>query len=195
MTDDDRMLSSLEPFEGQEVVVTAKMDGECTSLYRDGLHARSLEFSPHASRDRVRALHGRIAHQIDENWRLCGENLYAKHAIHYRRLADHFLLFSVWDEKNVCQSLDDTVTYAGILDLQTVPVLYRGEWAEALIRALYQPTLDGDECEGYVVRLSRPFHFREFRHVLGKYVRKNHVVQHGGHWANRVIVPNELRGN
>jgi hypothetical protein len=191
---DDRMLASLTPFEGQEVVVTAKCDGENTTMYRDYMHARSLEFTPHPSRDRVRALHGRLAHEIPENWRLCGENLYAKHAIHYHHLAAHFLLFSVWDEKNICQSWDDTVTYAGVLDLKTVPVLWRGKWDEALVRRLYQPKHEDDECEGYVVRMARAFHFREFRQVLGKYVRQGHVIQHGGHWANRVVVPNELKG-
>jgi hypothetical protein len=40
-TDDDRMLPDVRAFEGQEVVVTAKMDGEQTTMYTDYLHARA----------------------------------------------------------------------------------------------------------------------------------------------------------
>ena len=50
--DDDRVLSDVRSFEGQEVVVTAKMDGEQTTLYTDYLHARSVCWSLHPSRAR-----------------------------------------------------------------------------------------------------------------------------------------------
>lgn len=193
LTNDDRMMPKPERFfAGKEVVVTAKMDGENTSFYNDYLHARSVDYAPHPSRNRVRALHGRIAHDIPENWRLCGENLYAKHSIHYQHLADYFLLFSVWNAKNVCIDWNETVMWAELLGLKTVPVLYRGIWDEEKIRDLYQSTLNGDPCEGYVVRLVDEFPYRKFRESVAKYVRAGHVIQHGGHWANRVIVPNEL---
>ena len=53
-----------------------------------------------------------------------------------------------------------------------------------------------DTIEGYVVRLSREYHYSEFRKVCGKYVRKNHVNNnHGshGHWKAQKIIKNELR--
>ena len=49
-TDDDRVLPDVRHFEGQEVVVTAKMDGEQTTMYTDYLHARSIDWSRHPSR-------------------------------------------------------------------------------------------------------------------------------------------------
>lgn len=193
MTDDDRMVDDANAlFGGHEVVVTVKMDGENTTLYRDYIHARSLEFTPHPSRNRVRALHGSIAHEIPDGWRVCGENLYAKHAIHYKHLPAYFLAFSIWNEKNVCLSWDETLTWTELLGLQAVPVLYRGPWNEQKIRDLHRPIINGDECEGYVVRVADEFHYREFRTKVAKYVRANHVPVHGGHWANRVVVPNEL---
>jgi hypothetical protein len=192
VTDDDRVQADLSRLESGPVVVTAKMDGECTTMYRDYLHARSLEFQPHPSRERVKALHGAIAHDIPDGWRLCGENLFAQHSIHYTRLKAHFLVFSVWNDKNECLSWDEAVEWSALLGLQTVPVLYAGKWSEAEIKRLYQPTLDGDPCEGYVVRTADSFHYRDFRYCVAKFVRVNHVAVHGGHWANRVVVPNEV---
>lgn len=192
MTDDDRMVGDADAlFKGREVVVTAKMDGENSTLYTDGLHARSLDYTPHPSRNRLRALHASIAHDIPKGFRICGENLYAKHAIHYHKLPAHFLVFSVWNERNVCLSWDETQTWAALLGLRPVPVLYRGLWDEAKVKVCYQPTIDGEECEGYVVRDAGTFHYREFRTHVAKYVRAGHVVEHG-HWMARAVVPNEV---
>ena len=194
-TADDRTMDDPDvAFGGAEVVVTEKLDGENTTLYRDYLHTRSLDYAPHPSRDRVRALHGAIAHDIPEGWRLSGENLYAVHSIAYNALPAHFLLFSIWNERNECLSWDDTVTWAQLLGLAAVPVLYRGPWDEDAVRALdgvAKSQLGGDR-EGYVVRLAAGFHYRAFRRSVAKYVRKNHV-QTDDHWKEREVVPNHLR--
>lgn len=192
MTDDDRMMEDVAFFTGQRVVVTAKLDGENTTLYTDYVHARSLEFQPHPSRDRVKALHGTVGYEIPKGWRVCGENLFAKHAIHYHRLPAYFLVFSIWNERNVCLGWDDTLVWVQLLDLKTVPILYDGIWDEDLIRKLYTPTLDGDECEGYVVRVASEFHHRDFRRRVGKYVRASHVSVDGGHWMNKIVISNEI---
>src|SRR5690554_4811700 len=92
---DDLVSREVESFVGQRIIVTEKMDGENTTLYRDHLHARSLDSRHHPSRDWVKALHGRIAHEIPERWRVCGENLYARHSIGYEALPSYFMLFSV----------------------------------------------------------------------------------------------------
>lgn len=55
----------------------------------------SSRYTP--SRDWIKALHGQIAHEIPEGWRLCGENLYARHSIAYDALPSYFTLFSIWD--------------------------------------------------------------------------------------------------
>lgn len=193
-TSDDRIMTDPdEAFGAAEIVVTEKMDGECTTMYRDYLHARSLDYAPHPSRDRVRALHGAIAHDIPEGWRLCGENLYAVHSITYDALPAHFLVFSIWNERNECLSWDDTLTWAQLLGLDTVPVIARGIWNEALIRLsddVAKSQLGGDR-EGYVVRLTAGFHYRAFRRSVVKYVRKNHVTT-DDHWKAREVVLNRL---
>ena len=78
-------------------MVTEKLDGENTTLYADGLHARSLDSAHHPSRAWVKALHGRIGDADPGGWRVCGENMYARHSIAYDELDSWFYGFSVWD--------------------------------------------------------------------------------------------------
>lgn len=184
---DDKVIKSLEFFEGQDIVVTEKMDGENTTMYCDFIHARSLEYARGDDRGFVKSLQAQIGYKIPDGWRICGENLYAKHSIHYNNLPSFFLVFSVWDENNVCLSWDKTVDFAKSLDLQMVPVLYRGEWNEKVVRSLYK-----EGTEGYVVRRSDSFHYDEFKNCVAKYVRANHVTT-DKHWRHTQIVPNQLR--
>lgn len=189
VSSDDKIIENLDHLRGEEVVVTVKMDGEQTSMYRDGFHARSLDTAPHPSRDWLWGVHRQMGHDIPDGWRVCGENLYAKHSIHYTHLDALFLVFGIWDEKNLCLSWDDTTFYTQALGLKNVAVLYRGPFHEKTITDLGRQTHDGDPCEGYVCRVARAFQFKEFRSVVGKVVRQNHVTTHG-HWMRQAPVPN-----
>jgi hypothetical protein len=133
--DDDKVLNDVSMFENKSVVVTAKMDGENTTLYNDGTHARSIDSSNHPSRDWVKGLQGRIGYQIPEGMRICGENLYARHTVAYENLRDYFMVFSIW-EGDKCLSWKETVEWCELLDLQTVPVIWEGTWDEKAIREL-----------------------------------------------------------
>lgn len=189
---DDRIMPSLSGFYGEEVVVSLKMDGENTSVYRDGFHARSIDTPAHPSRDWLWGLHRRIGHDIPQGWRVCGENLFARHSIHYLNLPAHFLVFGIWNEKNECLSWDETVTWCRLLDLEHVPVILRGSWNEDTIRKLNPMAFQGDPCEGYVVRVARSFAYKEFKDVVGKFVRRGHI-QTTGHWAREAVVPNLVK--
>jgi hypothetical protein len=194
--DDDRMLSDTKHFEGKKVVVTAKMDGENTTLYNDYMHARSIDGQNHASRNWLKAFHGRMSYNIPEGWRVCGENLFAKHTVEYNNLENYFLVFSIWNERNECLSWEDTLLWAELLDLVMVPVLYVGEWDEEKIRHLYQPMINGDKCEGYVVRLLESFNYGEFRTSVAKYVCEEfrQKLQAGAsHWRHKMITPNKVK--
>lgn len=188
-TSDDIYVADTAIFERREVVVTLKMDGENTTMYRDHIHARSLDSKHHPSRTWVKNLHGAIAHAIPEGWRLCGENLFAEHSIRYEALPSYFMLFSVWDEQNRCLSWEETVEWAALLDLTNVPVLYRGVWNEATVRAI---ALDATTQEGYVVRTAAGFAYQDFGKHVAKWVRPSHV-QTDQHWMNRPVVPNGLQ--
>ena len=190
LINDDRQMQSTERFVGKEVVVTVKMDGENTTMYDDYMHARSLTSEMEPSKHWVKNLHGQKGWEFPTGWRFCGENLYAKHSIAYDKLKTFFMLFSIWTQENWCCSWDETVAWADMIGFQTVPVIYEGIYDEEKIKGLYTPTYDGHEMEGYVVRLRSAFHYKDFRHVVGKYVRKNHV-QTNEHWK-RTWVPNKL---
>ncbi len=182
-TNDDKILAHV-PFEGQEVVVTEKMDGENTTLYPNYLHTRSIDSPNHPSRNWIKNFHSKMGWQIPDGWRICGENLFAKHSIHYTKLSSYFMAFSIWHQWH-CFSWDDTLEWCKLLGLIPVPVLYKGQWDEELIRNL--PC----QGEGYVVRLADGFSYANFRNAVAKYVRPSHVnTSH--HWRFEKIVPNIL---
>jgi len=189
-TSDDKILSSYDHFVGMEVVVTEKMDGENTSCYNDHFHARSLDSMHHESRDAVKSLWGVFKHDIPDGWRICGENMYAKHAIAYNSLPSFFMVFSIWNEKNECLSWDETVEWCNLIGLKHVPVLYRGVWDEKHIKTLWTPD-KRDTMEGYVVRNANSFHYDDFAMNLAKVVRSGHVAEGSEHWKNN-WVPNKL---
>lgn len=180
INDDDRVIESLSAFEGQRVIVTEKMDGENTSMYRGAIHARSVDGRSHPSRDWVKQFWSQISADIPNGWRVCGENLYAKHSIHYGNLKTYFMGFSIWDESNRCLPWDETLEWFALLGVMPVPVLFDGIFDERKIRELYR---DGDweQTEGYVLRLAGSIGYGEFRKTFAKFVRAGHV-QTAKHW-------------
>jgi len=200
MNRDDRQMDDVSIFEDQRVMICEKLDGENTTWHSDLMHARSLDTDSHPSRSWVKNLWAQKAYNIPKDWRVCGENMFAKHAIHYSKangnaLDTYFYMFSIWDDRNMCLSWDETVEWAELLDLTLVPVLYDGIWDMEVIRELNKRMENNPgTIEGYVVRLAREYHYSEFRKVCGKYVRKDHIQNnHHGHWSKMKIIPNELK--
>lgn len=188
-TDDDKVMVEV-PFEGQRVIVTEKMDGENTSIYKNDLHARSIDGRHHPSRNWVKQFASSFQHELPSWLRICGENMYARHSIAYDELPSYFLGFSVWDEM-VCWHWDKTLELFDKLGIVSVPVIYDGLYDEQLIKDLWTD-MDNEHHEGYVVRLAAAFDDNQFSVSVGKFVRKNHV-QTDDHWMNGPIVPNKLR--
>jgi predicted kinase len=187
-TADDVRARDLAGLAGRRVVVTEKMDGENTTLYRDGLHARSLDSGHHPSRAWVKALHSRIAAQIPEGWRISGENLFAKHSIAYDDLDGYFYGFSVW-AGDQCLDWTSTVEFFQGVGIPTPRVLWAGTFDEKLIQQ--QVELDLSRQEGYVVRTAEGFAYPEFAERVAKWVRPSHV-QTDTHWMHAEVVPNRL---
>jgi hypothetical protein len=190
-TDDDRVLDSTGHFSGRQIIITEKMDGENTTMYHDYIHTRSLESSNHPSRGWVKNLHPRIQSSIPIGWRLCGENLFAKHTLRYDDLPSYFMLFSLWDENNLCLSWDETVEYAAVLDLVTVPVIYDGIWDEQYAKDL-SAKMDLSLQEGFVVRVADAFSYGGFRRNVAKFVRREHVGT-AHNWMMQRVERNGLR--
>ena len=65
---DDKVLPSVGHFEGRQVIVTEKMDGENTTLYRDHIHARSLDSKGGEDRAWVKQFWASIRGEIPEGW-------------------------------------------------------------------------------------------------------------------------------
>lgn len=180
VNDDDRVIDSLDHFIGKRVIVTRKMDGENTNMYCDYIHARSIDGRSHPSRDWVKQFWSTIMGDIPQSWRVCGENLFAKHSIHYKDLPTYFMGFSIWNDRNVCLSWDETMEWFQLLGITPVPVLYDGIFDEAAIKDLWNPK-NWAEDEGYVIRVADEIEYSQFKHKYAKFVRKGHV-QTAKHW-------------
>ncbi|MFH8800806.1 RNA ligase family protein [Streptomyces sp. NPDC017936] len=185
---DDVRAGGLSGFAGREVVVTEKLDGENTTLYADGLHARSVDSAHHPSRAWVKALQGRVGARIPAGWRVCGENVYARHSLAYDALEGYFYGFSVWDERDRCLGWDETVRFLRGLGVPVPPVLWRGVFDERTLRRL---RVDTGRQEGYVVRTAEGFALPDFAGRVAKWVRPGHVTT-GTHWMHTAVVENRL---
>lgn len=193
LTKDERTLRSTGAFLGRRVVVLTKMDGENFTLYRDYAHARAPEGQHRPWQDWVRNLQAQIGWEIPDGWRICGENLYARHTIAYQDLPSYYMAFAMYDQRNVCLSWGDTAAYAEMLGIPTPPVLYDGIWDEEAIQASFTgKTPYSDDSEGYVVRLYDEFPFSQFRFAVAKYVREGFRPVHGGLYQNGRILTNQL---
>ena len=189
LQNDDRMLQSTEGLEGTEVVVTEKMDGENCTMYRDYIHARSLEFAPQPWRTHIKAIHGTLQDDIPENYRICGENMTAVHSIKYTNLPSYFLVFNIWN-RLTCLSWEETMGWCALLNLQTAPLIYWGAYSDGLCQELCKQ-LNPETQDGFVVRPACAFHMKEYPYVVGKYVRKGHV-QTDEHWTKKPVEYNGL---
>ena len=107
----------------KKVIVSEKLDGECSTCYKNYMHARSIDGQNHVSRNWLKNFHAQMSYNIPDGWRICGENMYAKHTIFYNNLKTYFYVFSIWDEKNKCLSWDDTIFWAELLDLVNAFIL------------------------------------------------------------------------
>jgi len=191
LENDDRRISTLRYLEdANEVVFTEKMDGECTSMMRDAFYARSLDSRHHVSRDWAKALWGSIHNDIPDGWRICGENVYARHSIAYSELPSYFLGFGIWTERNERLSWDDCTEWFNLLGVSMVPVLYRGKF-DASIAGRLASEREHSGFEGVVVSVTDSYKMRQHKTHCAKWVRKGHV-QTDKHWMDGPVRPNLL---
>lgn len=200
VTSDDVFHTAMSMFEGKEIVVTEKLDGESTSLYNDFYyHARSINSSEHPSHGKVKALLGKFFYMLPNGWRVCGENCVALHTMRYEELPAPFFCYSIWDDKNEALSWDETEEWCKKFGIQTVPVLYRGEFNIDKVKKCYTgESVFGGEQEGYVVRVADSFHYDNFQNNLAKYVRPDfgellNERGEGRHWRQCKYEENRIK--
>jgi len=200
VTDDDKKLSSVDHFEGKRVYATEKLDGENTTLYRDYVHARSIDSPTNFTRSWVQNFHRQIAHNIPEGWRIVGENVWAEHSIRYENLKSYFYPFAVYNDENFCLSKGDMEIFLrteAFKDLPnrwkiptSPPVIYRDVFDRYAIEAI---EIDREKQEGYVIRTEDGFHYDDFALHVAKYVREGHV-QTDIHWLKNAKKNGEIKG-
>lgn len=191
---DDRMMDDDSVFEGKWVVVTQKRDGENTSMYNDYIHARSINMDSHESRDWIKGYWSQISYLIDDNMRLCGENLYAIHSIKEINLKSYFNLFSIWIDMT-CLSWKETMEYTEIIGCETVPVIYEGLYNKNKIINAFNEYDRQIHSEGYVIRLADEFNYGDFRKSVGKFVKpefRETVNNSHGHWVSKKVEINQI---
>lgn len=193
-TKDDKKIDSVDHLLNKNIVITEKIDGECTSLYRDKIHARSEDSGHHESRAWIKNFWGRIQHLIPENVQIVGENVYAKHSIFYDKLRSYFYGFMVIEDTMVL-SWPDTLKLFDDVGILPAPTICFGPLHKNFIRQrLVVPTYTselGDTIEGYVLRPLESFDISTFDRNVLKYVREGHV-QTDKHWSKE-WVKNELK--
>lgn len=187
LQNDDRKAETIETLLNVPIVITEKLDGSNTCFTKNHVFGRSHAAPTKNPWDvKVRELHSVLKHSIDEGLYLFGEGMEAVHSIEYKKLTSCFYLFGARFEDDWL-SWDDIELYAGVLNIPTVPVLFKGtfntekELKEHIIHLSKQPSeLDG-EREGLVIRVSNSFNNEKFSSHLQKFVRKNHV-RTDEHW-------------
>ena len=188
-TSDDKISKSIDNLIGIDIVITEKLDGENCGMTNDGVYARShATFTTSAWSREVRQIHDiKVRGQLDDNVYLFGENMEGVHSIEYSNLKSYFYLFGVRDN-NIWIRWQSVEEYAYLLDLELVPVLFKGkvnsekELKDLVNDLVSKPSEIGGEREGIVVRNSGLFHNDDFADNVMKWVRANHVTT-DEHWT------------
>ena len=183
-TVDDKALDSIDSFLNKEIVVTETLDGSNFCMTSKNCYARSS--CSHEGFSKAKALHDCIRSEIPENQHIFMEYCAVKHSCNY----DKIPLCNVFGilEDDIWLSYDDVLLYASLLDLPTVPQLFRGTVSsepelKALVLSLMNSPLYGEQ-EGVVIRLASSFPDKEFSTSVAKSVRLNHVNT-GIHWTKQ----------
>jgi len=168
---------------GAELIVTEKMDGSNYNMTRERAYARSIDGTNHPWDMPARVLWEAVRWNLPENIRLSGESLYGRRSVAYDGLAAPFLLFAVWSGDTLL-SWDDTLEWAELLDLHTVPQLYRGHSFAEAMSAWEKKGNREESSEGFVIREAGEFPYEDYGLHVAKWVRENHVRTEAS-WRHR----------
>lgn len=188
---DDKRLPSDEHLQGMDIVMTEKMDGENTNIYSDGdIHARSIDGNHTPWQSWLRRDAPRWTSNLPEKWKVCGENLYARHSIEYtfKRASQYFQAFSIWNQ-DLCLPWNEFLEWCEMLEIEHVPVIYTGTYNKETILEIFQnyQKTQNREIEGFVIRNKYGFNLQDFSQNVAKFVRANHVTT-DEHWTTNWTV-------
>jgi hypothetical protein len=168
---------------GIELVTSIKMDGGNVSAYRDAFHGRSKDSGTQPWDTYAKKIWSEIRFDIPEGWRLSCESMYARRSVAYENLESPLYIIGIWNEENSLISWADTVEWAQMFGLPTVPPIYVGnDFKEA--RTAWGKNFNPETSEGFVVRDAGEIPYEKFGKRVAKYVRANHV-QTSADWRHR----------
>ncbi|RFS26602.1 2'-5' RNA ligase [Chitinophaga silvatica] len=198
-TSDDRIAADywLAVQQIPAIIHTEKLDGENNCLSRYGVFARS-HAAPTTSpwTESLRRYWQLIKNELGD-LEIFLENLYAIHSIEYGKIDHHFYVFAV-REQDRWLSWEETVFYAGMIDLPVVPVV--AEVANTADKQIFEQSLitaaqgsgafeprdaisgTPTTMEGIVTRNVNGYPVSAFAENVFKYVRKGHVKT-DEHWT------------
>jgi hypothetical protein len=188
-TNDDRISDNVESLLGTEIVITEKLDGENCGMTDEGVYARShATFTTSPWSREVRQLHKlSVEDELGDGVFLFGENMEGIHSIEYTNLESYFYIFGIRDN-DIWIPWEKVEEYSYLLDIPTVPVLFKGivnsakELQQIVEDLVSKPSELGGQREGIVVRTAGMFHNDDFADNVMKWVRKGHV-QTDVHWT------------
>jgi len=188
-TNDDRISDNVELLLGTEIVITEKLDGENCGMTDEGVYARShATFTTSAWSREVRQLHKlSVEDELGDGVFLFGENMEGIHSIEYTNLESYFYIFGIRDN-DIWIPWEKVEEYSYLLDIPTVPVLFKGivnsakELQQIVEDLVSKPSELGGQREGIVVRTAGMFHNDDFADNVMKWVRKGHVST-DVHWT------------
>lgn len=203
---DDKVLIDDSNFEDEHIVVMEKMDGENTTIYSNHLHARSLDSIKDESHRWLERFRNTILTQLnqfdsfDDNWRICGENLFYKHTIFYQDLESIFLGYSIWlesEEQNESLSWFETTHVFDKLGVSYPAIIYEGVYDKKAILENFEEYKNkkNRQVEGFVIRLKESFSYQDFSKSVAKYVCEDFEITSNKHWRYEAKTLNKLRNN
>lgn len=192
-TSDDKVanIESVIKLLENDIVITEKMDGECTTLGNQKMFARSQDSTGYGSK--TKQLWGTIRHLIESDEFIVGENIEYVHSLTYPKDIYFFQVFNIYyenyqntekpmwchweDIENLCKSISECAK----VNLPTVPLLFKGRMS---IEELKDFTVDTKTKEGFVIRNMSSF--IDFQLNVFKWVRENHVTTNI-HWTKNKV--------
>jgi hypothetical protein len=169
---DDKVQHDLSWLDG-ELVVTEKLDGGNLTFTRDAMYARSLDSGTHPWDRPAKALWAMTAYRIPDDWRVCGESMWARAASRTRTCRGLHRLRHLGRDGHAARlgrhgGLGAAAGAAGGAGALSRRQPVRGA------RRLGGAALAGDS-EGFVVRAAGRIPRPSFSHKVLKWVRPEHV--------------------
>lgn len=193
-TSDDKRLTNMDHFKDKWVVITEKMDGECTGMNKEDIWARSLDSKGHGSL--CKALHAQITHLLESEI-IFGENMEYVHSLKYDNVEPFYMFESVFKDsdnnnKLTCRHVITLSLFAKQFNIPQPKILYEGLYSEEVVKKLID-NMDTNKMEGFVIRNWDEFLFEDYAKNVCKWVRPNHV-QTNKHWSSQLIKNNIVYG-